>query len=59
MIDALGTSTPTSITEVATMICAVPLLKRFMPYSLSAGFILPCTTTVTYSGGGKACVMPA
>ena len=36
MTEAFGTSTPTSITEVATMICATPCLKRFMPYSLSA-----------------------
>ena len=54
MTVALGTSTPTSMTEVATMIFASPLLNWRIDSSLSSGFILPWQIVVTYSGSGKS-----
>ena len=51
---ALGTSTPTSITEVATSIWASPDLNWRIDSSLSAGFILPWQIAVTYCGSGKS-----
>ena len=54
MTVALGTSTPTSMTEVATMICASPALNWRIDSSLSAGFIWPWQMVVTYSGSGKS-----
>ena len=54
MTVAFGTSTPTSITEVATRICASPSLNWRIDSSLSAGFILPWQIAVTYCGRGKS-----
>ena len=44
---ALGTSTPTSMTDVATMMSASPDLNWRIDSSLSAGFILPWQIVVT------------
>ncbi len=41
MMEASGTSTPTSITVVATSTWVSPLAKAAMALSRSAGFILP------------------
>ena len=43
MMVASGTSTPTSITVVATRIWVSPALNAAMAASRSAAFILPCT----------------
>ena len=48
--EALGTFTPTSMTVVATMICASPETNRCIWASFSAAFILPCTIHTWYSG---------
>ena len=54
MTVALGTSTPTSMTDVATRICASPSLNWRIDSSLSAGFIRPWQMAVTYCGSGKS-----
>ena len=50
----VATSTPTSMTDVATMMWACPSLNWRIDSSLSAGFILPWQIVVTYSGNGKS-----
>ena len=57
MTEAFGTSTPTSMTEVATRIFAFPLAKRSMSKALFSAFCFPWTTAVTYSGAGNASVI--
>ena len=43
---AFGTFTPTSITVVATIICALPCTKLFIFDSRSSAFCLPCTIAI-------------
>ena len=55
MIDALGTSTPTSITVVATSTSMSPDTKASIVAALSFGFIRPCSRP-TLIGAGSAAV---
>ena len=47
---ALGTSTPTSITVVATSNCSSPATKAAMVAAFSAGFMRPCSRPTRSSG---------
>ncbi len=51
--EAFGTFTPTSITVVATIICALPEMKSCICSSFSAAFILPCTLHTVHSGNSS------
>ena len=48
--EALGTSTPTSMTVVATSRCSSPRLKASIVACFSPGFIRPCTKPTRSSG---------
>ncbi len=50
MMLALGTSTPTSMTVVATSICVSPSLNARIAASFSAGFMRPWTRPTRNSG---------
>ncbi len=54
MTVALGTSTPTSMTDVAISMSASPRLNCAIAASLSSAFILPWQTVMRYSGSGKS-----
>ena len=47
--EALGTSTPTSMTVVATKSAYLLAAKSAMTASFSSGFVLPCTTATGIS----------
>ena len=49
----LGTSTPTSITVVATSRCISPCLKACITVCFSAGFIRPWTRPILSSGSAS------
>ena len=56
---ALGTSTPTSITVVATITSASPRAKATMAASFSADFIWPWSKAIRRSGNTVCCKVSA
>ncbi len=50
MIDALGTSTPTSITVVDTMMALAPDLNRSIASFFSSALMRPCRSPTPHSG---------
>ena len=56
---ALGTSTPTSMTVVATMTSASPRAKDAMAASFSAPFICPWSRAMRRSGKTVCCKVSA
>ena len=55
MTVALGTSTPTSMTVVATSTCVSFARKRAMTSSFSAAFMRPCSSSTRQSANTVSC----
>ena len=55
MTVALGTSTPTSMTVVATSTCVSLSRNRPMTASLSVGFMRPCNNSTCQSANTVCC----